>query len=222
MPFAIRSLTATAVLLCVELFVGMSAFAQDKTPPASPSGAPAPGPLNDPILQQRITLNLKDATINQVAEALSKAANVSLVIERPASLALRPMTVAINGARLRDVMDILGQMYGYRWRRKNDVFLLTLVAQKQDTEQFAKEAMERIYNDVLTPEQRAKVDAEGAISGKDLTPAQQSILTGYLQDIMSMVFSSNLGDNKIDKVIIDRTKNQFSINVSGTGGGSNP
>jgi hypothetical protein len=219
----VRFPVTIAVLLGIGAFASSPVSAQQKQPTTTaPPKAPAPGPLNDPILQQRITLNLKDATINQTAEALSKVANVSLIVERPASLALRPMTVAINGARLRDVMDILGQMYGYRWRRKNDVFLLTLIPQKQDVEQFAKEAMETIYNDVLTPEQRAKVDASGELSGKDLTPAQQSILSGYLQDMMSMLFSSNLGENKIDKVILDRTGNKFSINVTGSGGEKTP
>lgn len=217
----VRLLAAFAVLLCFEFVAAGSAFAQQK--PSKPAAPPsAPGPLNDPVLQQKVTLNLKDATINQVAEALSKVANISLIVERPASMALRPMTVAINGSRLRDVMDILGQMYGYRWRRKNDVFLLTLITGQQDIEQFAQSAMETIYNDVLTPEQRTKVDAEGSISGKDLTPTQQNTLRGYLQDMMSMLFSSNMGETRVDKVVLDRAGNKFSINLGGNSEGSNP
>jgi hypothetical protein len=215
------------VPLCVggiALSVILPGFAQQgklksAAPAAPPSQtAPAPGPLNDPMLQKRVSLNLKDATINQTVEALSKVANVSLIVERPSSLAVKPVTVAINDAKLRDVMDMLGQLYGYRWRRKNDVFLLTFIPQKEDMDKFGEEAMKTIYNEVLTPEQRAKVDADGYISGKDLTPGQQGIIAGYLQDMMQMAMSSNMS---IGKVVIDRANHTFSINM-GDGKDSKP
>ena len=174
--------------------------ANDKTP--------VPAVYDHPLLQQRISLNLKDANVNQAVEALAKVAKVSLVVERSPSLALRPVTLAINEARLRDVMDMLGQLYGYRWRRKGDVFLLTIIPQKQDMEKFAQEAMKTIYDQVLTPDQRATVDAQGYISGKDLTPGQQGIIGGYLQDMMSYAMSS---DFSVGRVVLDRANRKFSI-----------
>jgi hypothetical protein len=133
---------------------------------------------------------------------------IPTVVERPPSLATKPVTLAVNEARLRDVMDMLGQLYGYRWRRRNDVFLLTLVPQKQDMDKFGEQAMKAIYEQVLTPEQRAKVDSNGFISGKDLTPGQQGIIGGYLQDMMGMLFSNNLN---VGKVILDRANRKFSV-----------
>jgi hypothetical protein len=198
------------------------------TPPATaaaapPEKTPVPGVYDHPLLQQRISINLKDANINQAVEALSKVAKVSLVVERPVSLSLKPVTLAINQARLRDVLDMLGQLYGYRWRRKNDVFLLTIVPQQQDMEAFAKDAMQTIYDQVLTPDQREKVDRDGYINGKDLTPGQQGILMGYLQDMMSFAMGQNIG---IGKVVLDRANHKFSIegndNKEDAGSGSKP
>jgi hypothetical protein len=187
---------------------------QTPSPPAATpkpdEKAPVPAVYDHPLLQQRISLNLKDVNINQAVEELAKVAKVSLVVERPASLALRPVTLAIHEARLRDVMDMLGQLYGYRWRRKGDIFLLTIVPQKQDMDKFAEEAMKTIYDQVLTPDQRATVDAQGYISGKDLTPGQQGIVAGYLQDIMSQVMSSEFS---VGRLVLDRANRKFSISA---------
>jgi len=198
------------------------------TPPATAAAAPSektpvPAVYDHPLLQQRISMNLKDANINQAVEALAKVAKVSLVVERPVSLSLKPVTLAINQARLRDVLDMLGQLYGYRWRRKNDVFLLTIVPQQQDMEAFAKDAMQTIYDQVLTPDQREKVDRDGYINGKELTPGQQGILMGYLQDMMSLAMGQNMG---IGKVTLDRANHKFSIegndNKEDAGNGGKP
>ena len=212
MTRSFRPGVAIALFTVAMMCLALSASAQTK-----PKAPPPPGLLNDPLLQQLVSLDLKDASINQAVAELAKIAKVSLIVERPASMVARPITLALHQARLRDVMDMLGQLYGYRWRQKNGVFLLTIVPQKQDMEEFGKEAMKTIYEQVLTPEQRAKVDADGFISGKDLTPGQQGILAGYLQDMMSMALSSNMS---IGRVVIDRANKKLGIDV-GNGDGQN-
>ena len=79
-------------------------------------------------------------------------------------------------------------------------------------EAFAKDAMQTIYDQVLTPDQREKVDRDGYINGKDLTPGQQGILMGYLQDMMSLAMGQNMG---IGKVTLDRANHKFSIEGKG-------
>lgn len=203
---------ALPIAFC-SLFCLPAAAAQPQNKTASPPSAkaPAPGPYDDPILQQRVTLNLKDANINLAVEALSKVAHVSLIVERPSSLHLNPVTLALNDTRLRDVMDMLGQLYGYRWRRRGDVFLLTIVPQKVDMDKFGEEAMKTLYDDVLTPEQRAKVDADGYIDTKDMTPGQQGIVAGYLQDMLLQSMSMQLDHGR---VTIDRANKKLSISFN--------
>jgi hypothetical protein len=113
-----------------------------------------------PLLQKKVTLALEDATINQAVAELGKAAGVSLIVERPATLKLSPLSLQLTDVRLADALDALGRLYGYRWTRRGEVFLLTLapppagVNSMPELLKAAQEAAQEVFDTVLSPEQQ--------------------------------------------------------------------
>jgi hypothetical protein len=188
-----------------------------------PSAIPAPNIqrvtlssiYDHPLLQKKITLSLQDADINKAVEELAKAAGVSLVVERAPTLQAKPVTLALSDAKLGDVLDVLGRSYGYRWRRRGEVFLLTLSPTGEAPEKDGGEMAKDIYENVLTPEQRAQVDRDGFLEGKDLTPGQKGVLAAYLREMFNALQSRTVD---VGRLTLSRTEGNMQFGISASNG----
>ena len=213
LPIAALVLCGSAIPLC-GLAVP-AARAQQQQP--APTRVKARSIYDHPLLQKKVSLSLKDADINQAVKELAKSAGVSLVVERAWTLATRPVTLELKDAHVGDVLDLLGRMYGYRWRRKGEVFLLTLApTQRGDTENEPGENLKAFFTSVLTPEQREQAQARGFLLGKDLTPGQKGVLWGFFQDLLLASQSRGLEVGRVDFSFADG--NLESMRISSTGG----
>jgi hypothetical protein len=215
MPTLPRTLAAVGAALLT--FAAAHAQTPPTPPDAKPSGTALPrsSVYDHPLLQKKVSLSLKDADINAAVKKLSEAAGISLVVERVATLGTRPLTLELKDATLGEVLDAVGTVYGYRWRRKGEVFLLSLAPSDEDdkaTEEFAKQAAQDFYDSVLTPEQRALVDSQGYIEAKDLTPGQKGAATGFMQEMFRRIMSSQLGNQiELGRIDIDLKNKKFGI-----------
>lgn len=206
--------------MVISVAVGVALLSMPAGAGAQASAKPAPTSVpvrtlyDHPALQKKVSLTLKDADINKAVEELAKAAQVSLIVERPATLKLSPVSVALTDARLADVLDALSRLYGYRWTRRGEVFLLTIVPPStgintmQDIQKAARDAAKDIFDHVLNPEQKAKMADQGYLPGKDLTPGQQGVIWGHVMDILGSMQSGLLTNGVF---IADPEKGSFAI-----------
>ena len=212
LPIAALVLCGSAIPLC-GLAVP-AARAQQQQP--APTRVKARSIYDHPLLQKKVSLSLKDADINQAVKELARSAGVSLVVERAWTPATRPVTLELKDAHVGDVLDLLGRMYGYRWRRKGEVFLLTLAPTQRDTENEPGENLKAFFTSVLTPEQREQAQARGFLLGKDLTPGQKGVLWGFFQDLLLASQSRGLEVGRVDFSFADG--NLESMRISSTEG----
>ncbi len=184
----------TGLLSCAALGFGML-LSGDAWAQVTHTSVPLRTVYDHPLLQKKVSLTLKDADINKAVEELSKAAGVSLVVERVPAHRGKALTLQLSDARLADVLDAIGRLYSYRWSRRGEVFFLIFNPAdnaSKSIEQLMKDAANEIYS-TLTPEQREKLRQQGSLSGKELSPGQQGVVWGYLMEMasrgQSMAFS---------------------------------